>query len=222
MPAGILGIGTWGVGGMEKERLGKVKVYGNWLGKEGLAPQRLTTASDQHGLVPAPQCKQTLKQQCNEPSSSTHVQDNLCSADNTTNHSMSELELLFSPMFSEYFKGENKVVSKPSNFSDKSNTTQSTTTPIAAEEPPLIEMCFFALTISKKEPKNIKEAMADHVWIEAMQEELHQLDRHSVWEIVDKPFGKTVIGLKWFWKNKKDEESIVIRNKARLVDKGYH
>ncbi|GKD14282.1 retrovirus-related pol polyprotein from transposon TNT 1-94 [Tanacetum coccineum] len=53
-----------------------------------------------------------------------------------------------------------------------------------------------------------------------MREELHQFDRLGVWEIVNKPFGKTVIGLKW-WKNKKDKESIVIRNKAGLVDKGY-
>nr|GEU71532.1 hypothetical protein [Tanacetum cinerariifolium] len=41
------------------------------------------------------------------------------------------------------------------------------------------------------------------------------------WELVDKPFGKTVIRLKWLWKNKKDEDQTVIRNKARLVTKGY-
>nr|GFB04163.1 ribonuclease H-like domain-containing protein [Tanacetum cinerariifolium] len=35
------------------------------------------------------------------------------------------------------------------------------------------EMCMFALTVSIAEPKNIKEAMADSAWIEAMQEELH-------------------------------------------------
>nr|GFB36582.1 putative reverse transcriptase, RNA-dependent DNA polymerase [Tanacetum cinerariifolium] len=35
----------------------------------------------------------------------------------------------------------------------------------------------FALTVCTAEPKNIKEAMADSVWIEAMQEELHQFDR---------------------------------------------
>nr|GEY02489.1 hypothetical protein [Tanacetum cinerariifolium] len=40
-------------------------------------------------------------------------------------------------------------------------------------------------------------------------------------ELVDKPFGKTVIRLKWLWKNKKDEDQTVIRNKARLVAKGY-
>nr|GEU32609.1 retrotransposon protein, putative, unclassified [Tanacetum cinerariifolium] len=39
------------------------------------------------------------------------------------------------------------------------------------------EMCMFALTMSRTEPKNIKEAMADSTWIESMQEELHQFDR---------------------------------------------
>ncbi|GJT55798.1 gag-pol polyprotein [Tanacetum coccineum] len=41
------------------------------------------------------------------------------------------------------------------------------------------------------------------------------------WELVDKPFGKMIIKLKWLWKNKKDEDQTVIRNKARLVAKGY-
>nr|GFC64430.1 Gag-Pol polyprotein [Tanacetum cinerariifolium] len=62
-----------------------------------------------------------------------------------------------------------------------------------------LEMCMFALTVSTAEPKNIKEAMADSAWIEAMHEELHQFDRLQVWELVDKPFGKTVIRLKWLW-----------------------
>nr|GEV28810.1 Gag-Pol polyprotein [Tanacetum cinerariifolium] len=30
------------------------------------------------------------------------------------------------------------------------------------------EMCMFTLTVSLTEPKNIKEAMADSAWIEAM------------------------------------------------------
>ncbi|GJV91160.1 retrovirus-related pol polyprotein from transposon TNT 1-94 [Tanacetum coccineum] len=58
------------------------------------------------------------------------------------------------------------------------------------------EMCMFALTVSIVEPKNIKEAMADSAWIEAMQYELHQFDRLKVWELVDKPFGKMIIKLK--------------------------
>ncbi|GJV63451.1 retrovirus-related pol polyprotein from transposon TNT 1-94 [Tanacetum coccineum] len=50
---------------------------------------------------------------------------------------------------------------------------------------------------------------------------LHQFDRLQVWELVDKPFGKNVIKLEWLWKNKKDEDQIVIRNKARIIATGY-
>ncbi|GJZ28502.1 retrovirus-related pol polyprotein from transposon TNT 1-94 [Tanacetum coccineum] len=57
------------------------------------------------------------------------------------------------------------------------------------------EMCMFPLTVSTPEPKNIKEAMADSAWIEAMQDELHQFDRLQVWELVDKPFGKKEEGI---------------------------
>nr|GEY75790.1 hypothetical protein [Tanacetum cinerariifolium] len=34
------------------------------------------------------------------------------------------------------------------------------------------DMCLYALTVSTMEPKNVKEAMTDPVWIESMQEEL--------------------------------------------------
>ncbi|GJZ90628.1 retrovirus-related pol polyprotein from transposon TNT 1-94 [Tanacetum coccineum] len=44
-------------------------------------------------------------------------------------------------------------------------------------------MCMFALTVSSAEPKNIKEAMANFAWIEAIQDELHQFDRLQVWEL---------------------------------------
>nr|GEY36386.1 hypothetical protein [Tanacetum cinerariifolium] len=72
------------------------------------------------------------------------------------------------------------------------------------------EMCMFTLTVSRTEPKNIKEAMADSAWIESMQEELHQFDRLDVWELVDRPLCTNVINLKWLWKNKCDEENTVI------------
>nr|GFA24592.1 retrovirus-related Pol polyprotein from transposon TNT 1-94 [Tanacetum cinerariifolium] len=63
--------------------------------------------------------------------------------------------------------------------------------------------------------------MVDSAWIESMQEELHQFDRLDVWELVDRPLCKNVIHMKWLWKNKRDEENTVIRNKSRLVTKGY-
>ncbi|GKB97369.1 retrovirus-related pol polyprotein from transposon TNT 1-94, partial [Tanacetum coccineum] len=55
-----------------------------------------------------------------------------------------------------------------------------------------------------------------------MQEELNQFERNKVWTLVPKPHGKTIIGTKWIWKNKMDENGIVIKNKARLVAQGYN
>ncbi|GKB79517.1 retrovirus-related pol polyprotein from transposon TNT 1-94 [Tanacetum coccineum] len=83
------------------------------------------------------------------------------------------------------------------------------------------EVCMYALTVSTIEPKNIKEAMADHSWIESMQDELNKFERLQVWELVPRPKGKNIIALKWLWKNKCDAENIVVRNKTRLVAKGY-
>ncbi|GJX06422.1 retrovirus-related pol polyprotein from transposon TNT 1-94 [Tanacetum coccineum] len=57
------------------------------------------------------------------------------------------------------------------------------------------EMCMFVLTVSTAEPKNIKKAIADYTWIEAMQGELYQFDRLNVWELIDKTFGKTEEGI---------------------------
>ncbi|GKE75703.1 gag-pol polyprotein, partial [Tanacetum coccineum] len=82
-------------------------------------------------------------------------------------------------------------------------------------------MCMFALTVSRTEPKNIKEVTADSAWIEVMQEEIHQFERLDIWELVDRPLCKIVINIKWLWKNKRDEENTVIHNKACILAKGY-
>ncbi|GJV15797.1 retrovirus-related pol polyprotein from transposon TNT 1-94 [Tanacetum coccineum] len=83
------------------------------------------------------------------------------------------------------------------------------------------EMCMFALTVSRTEPKNIKEAMADSAWIEAMQEELYQFDQLDVWELVDRLLCKNDINMNWIWKNKCDEENTVIHNKAIHYPDGF-
>nr|GEY93266.1 retrovirus-related Pol polyprotein from transposon TNT 1-94 [Tanacetum cinerariifolium] len=61
----------------------------------------------------------------------------------------------------------------------------------------------------------------DADWVSAMQEELDQFTRLKVWRLVPRPEGKSIIKTKWIFKNKKDESSLVIRNKTRLVAVGY-
>nr|KYP75567.1 Retrovirus-related Pol polyprotein from transposon TNT 1-94 [Cajanus cajan] len=54
-----------------------------------------------------------------------------------------------------------------------------------------------------------------------MQDELSQFRKNDVWKLVPMPKDKTIIGIKWLYKNKLDESGNVVRNKARLVAKGY-
>ncbi|GJX74368.1 putative ribonuclease H-like domain-containing protein [Tanacetum coccineum] len=82
--------------------------------------------------------------------------------------------------------------------------------------------CFlFACFLSQEEPKTISQALQDESWVEAMQEELLQFKLQKVWVLVDLPYGKKVIGTKWVFRNKRDERSIVVKNKARLVAQGF-
>ncbi|GJT42658.1 retrovirus-related pol polyprotein from transposon TNT 1-94 [Tanacetum coccineum] len=73
-----------------------------------------------------------------------------------------------------------------------------------------------------REPKNVNEALGDESWIVAMQEELNQFIANDVWELVPQPKNMTIIGTKWVFRNKLDENGIVSRNKARLVAQGYN
>ncbi|GKA03800.1 retrovirus-related pol polyprotein from transposon TNT 1-94 [Tanacetum coccineum] len=222
-----------------------------------------SVANDTSGLVPQRQKASDY----DNPDPAPELQNVSPSAD-TTVPSQQELDLLFGPLYDEFFNDGTSRVNKSSSPTGNSalqdthpstnihpTSEPSTPTNVHAEEnndnqadftnpfwTPVqenaesssrnivqtrlqlasdLEMCMFALTVSMAEPKNIKEAMADSAWIEAMQEELYQFDRLQVWELIDKPFGKNVIKLKWLWKNKKDEDQTVIRNKARLVAKGY-
>ncbi|GKB96672.1 retrovirus-related pol polyprotein from transposon TNT 1-94 [Tanacetum coccineum] len=66
-----------------------------------------------------------------------------------------------------------------------------------------------------REPKNVNEALTDDSWIVAMQEELNQFIANEVWELVPQSRNMTLIGTKWVFRNKLDENGIVSRNKAR-------
>nr|GEX40381.1 retrovirus-related Pol polyprotein from transposon TNT 1-94 [Tanacetum cinerariifolium] len=73
----------------------------------------------------------------------------------------------------------------------------------------------FLMTWKAQEPKGFKILRV------TVEEELHQFDRLDVWELVDIPLCTNIINLKWLWKKKRDEENTVIRNRSRLVAKGY-
>ena len=75
--------------------------------------------------------------------------------------------------------------------------------------------------LAQFEPKRVEEALQDENWVESMHEELNQFVRNDIWELAPRPEGAHVIGTKWIFKNKTDEDGEIIRNKSRLVAKGY-
>ena len=71
------------------------------------------------------------------------------------------------------------------------------------------------------EPQSFEEAREDKVWIKAMDDEIGMIEKNKTWELVKLPKEKEVIGLKWIYKTKYNEDGSVQKHKARLVAKGY-
>jgi hypothetical protein len=75
--------------------------------------------------------------------------------------------------------------------------------------------------VSCIEPNRVYEALLDVDWVNEMHEELNNFTRNEVWELVERPKNHNVIGTKWVFRNKHNEDGLVVRNKARLVAQGY-
>nr|GEZ84712.1 retrovirus-related Pol polyprotein from transposon TNT 1-94 [Tanacetum cinerariifolium] len=160
----------------------------------------------------------------------------------------SELDLLFEAMYDDYIGGQPSATGRtvppaqePQDVDELNlnamvdgntfvNPFANSSTIIREPSRPILtrnqlrsdgDMCMYALTVSTKEPKNVKEAMTDPVWIDSMQEELLQFKRLDVWVLVPAPDNISPLTLNWLFKNKHDEEQTVIKNKSRLVMRGY-
>ncbi|GKD76185.1 retrovirus-related pol polyprotein from transposon TNT 1-94 [Tanacetum coccineum] len=68
----------------------------------------------------------------------------------------------------------------------------------------------------------IPEVPSDQSLSTAMQEELNEFERLEVWDLRPRPNKVMVITLKWIYKVKLDELGGILKNKARLVARGYY
>jgi hypothetical protein len=83
-----------------------------------------------------------------------------------------------------------------------------------------LEQTHLTLT-STIETTYFEEARKDEFWNKTMDEELDQIVKNDTRELVPRPKDKNVIDTKWVYMNKLNEYGQVIRNKDRLVCKGY-
>jgi hypothetical protein len=54
-----------------------------------------------------------------------------------------------------------------------------------------------------------------------MHEELNNFTRNQVWTLEMPPQDARVIGIKWVFRNKQDDQGVIVWNKAWLVAKGF-
>nr|GEU81959.1 copia protein [Tanacetum cinerariifolium] len=154
--------------------------------------------------------------------------------------SKKDLEDLFQKFYDEYFDSSKIMKSSTTNV-EYSNAEipsheeevfheimKSSTTNVeySNAEIPSHEEEVFHEVFESFQGKSSSSSLNDDVQqspkeVSAMQDELDQFARLEVWRLVPRLDGKTIIKTKWIFKNKKDESSLVIQNKARLVAVGY-
>ena len=80
------------------------------------------------------------------------------------------------------------------------------------------------LSSEEQDPSSVDEAKLSSdkdKWEKAMEKEIESLRSNEVWELVEPPRDRKIIGSKWIFKKKVDAEGAVERYKARLVAQGF-
>nr|GFB68255.1 retrovirus-related Pol polyprotein from transposon TNT 1-94 [Tanacetum cinerariifolium] len=137
-------------------------------------------------------------------------------------HSRNDWDLLFQPLFDE-------LLTPPPNVDPQAPEVIA---PIADVIPPVQAESTgspSSTTVDQDAPSPSKSQTTPETQssvlpqdIEAIQEELNEFERLKVWEIVPRPDKVMVITLKWIYKVKLDKLGGILKNKARLVARGYH
>nr|GEY33873.1 putative reverse transcriptase domain-containing protein [Tanacetum cinerariifolium] len=189
-------------------------------------------ASDHVSSDLVPECQRTaLEHDSLSPGIQCH--ENVTQADRTVTTS-NELDLFFSPMFDELLNGSSKVVSKSFAVTSTDAPNQHKGETSSRHVDSLNMHTFYQHHPSEHRwtkdhlleqvIRNPSQSVRTRRQLESDGEMCMfalTFDRLEVRELVNRPLCKNVINMKWLWKNKHDEENTVIRNKSRLVAKGY-
>nr|GEX50680.1 retrovirus-related Pol polyprotein from transposon TNT 1-94 [Tanacetum cinerariifolium] len=142
----------------------------------------------------------------------------------TQQPSEGELDLLFEAMYDDYNGGQPSATGRTvSPAQEPQDVNELNSNAMVDGNTFVIPFANSSTSAAESSPSqnNVKEAMTNPTWIDSMQEELLQFKRHDVWVLVPAPDNISPLTLKWLFKNKHDEEQTIIRNKSRLVVRGY-
>nr|GEW68329.1 hypothetical protein [Tanacetum cinerariifolium] len=171
------------------------------------------------------------------------------SEDSQSIPSKSNLDNLFGPLYEEYYATSLQEVSDnfDANTLDNEHTSSSSSIVVEEDEAPQIVSSSakqVATEPNSLDPSNMHEFHQKHHssdrWTKnhlieqvigdplkpkmmrnRLQTDAEVCIRLDVLELIECPIGRNIIVVKWIWKNKTNAKNTFIRNKSRLVAKGY-
>jgi hypothetical protein len=75
--------------------------------------------------------------------------------------------------------------------------------------------------VGSDEPTSFTEAEHSLSWRKMMMEDMDSIMENGTWSLIDLPPSRKLIGMKWVFKVKRDEDGAVSKHKACLVVNGY-
>jgi hypothetical protein len=82
------------------------------------------------------------------------------------------------------------------------------------------ELHHVILDVPRRFP-DVKYMPDSQQWMESMQEEVATMHERQVWELVEQPSDKKVIGSTWVYVKKRNTKGEVVRYRSRLVAQGF-
>ena len=120
---------------------------------------------------------------------------------------------------------EEVIPQSPTSSAANSGVGPSSPILSSPESPPLrtrrISDLYENCNFSGIEPGSFEEAEKEEVWLNAMKEEMRMIEKNKTWELVDPPTDREVIGVKWIFKTKFNQDGSIQKHKARLVARGF-
>ncbi|CAL9012418.1 unnamed protein product [Prunus brigantina] len=113
----------------------------------------------------------------------------------------------------------------PAAAGNNSNTEPISLNYSSSESPPLrtrsLNDIYETCNFSGIEPESFEEAQKHEVWVRAMKDEIRMIEKNQNSELVDLPKDKDVIGVKWIFKTKFNQDGSIQKHKARLVARSF-
>lgn len=84
-----------------------------------------------------------------------------------------------------------------------------------------LEDIYNMCNVAMHERTVVSDVLKSPEWKVAIEEEINMINKNDTWILVDRPYGRHVIGVTWVFMLKLNSDGSINKHKVRLVDKVY-